>query len=87
MTAKVYVNADRSAIVPEGSAEAAMQLHVRDAKRLGLVVDEDAKPQARRGGTKVVEDKARHFTTTGPVEDSGTATETTDAAPKRSAKK
>lgn len=60
MTDKVYVNADRTAIVPEGSAEAAMQLHVRDAKRLGLIVP-DAKPQARRvpeepEGTKIVEE-------------------------------
>lgn len=36
MTAAVYLNREKTAIVPEGSPEAAFRVHVRDADRLGL---------------------------------------------------
>lgn len=85
MTAKVYVNRDRTMVVPEGSAEAAMQLHVREAQRLGLVVDEDAKPQARRSGP---EDKVRTIRSDGTAAEDTAETFTTTESPKRgSAKK
>lgn len=42
MTARVFLNAERSAIVEEGSAEAAFSIHVKDAKKLGLLSDKAA---------------------------------------------
>lgn len=49
MTESVYVNSDRSKIVEEGSPDAAYRIHLKDAKRLGLVAD-------RPKGTKIVEE-------------------------------
>lgn len=46
MTESVYLNRDRTKIVPEGSPEAAWKVHAKDAKRL---LNEAPK------GTKVVE--------------------------------
>ena len=47
MTAGVWVNRDRTRVVPEGSPEAAFRLHLRDAERLGLQLEEP-RPKARR---------------------------------------
>ena len=44
MTAGVYVNADRTKIVPEGSPEAAYWIHETVAARLGLLRKEMTKP-------------------------------------------
>jgi hypothetical protein len=40
MTAGVWVTADQTRVVPEGSPEAAFRLHLRDAERLGLIKTE-----------------------------------------------
>ena len=48
MTEKVFVNADRSKVVPAGSAEAAMQIYRSEAKKLGLVESEEKPRQTRR---------------------------------------
>ncbi|HSW43164.1 MAG TPA: hypothetical protein VLM76_11705 [Patescibacteria group bacterium] len=52
MTAGVWVNRDRTRVVPEGSPEAAFRLHLRDAQRLGLLEPEDRK-MARRPADKM----------------------------------
>lgn len=48
MTESVYVNSDRSKVVEAGSPEAAYKVHVKEAKRLGLIKEPPK-------GTKVVE--------------------------------
>ena len=66
MSDNVYVNADRTAVVEQSDPGKKWQMRRKDAQRLGLLPDGDAKPQARRG-TKVVdapEDTERTFTTT-----------------------
>ena len=51
MSDNVYVNRDRSQVVPKGSADAKWQISRKEAKALGLV-DSDEKPrQARRTTT------------------------------------
>lgn len=46
MSRGVYVTADRSRTVPEGSPEAAYRIHLEEARRLGLL--EDDEPKMRR---------------------------------------
>ena len=48
MTDSVYLNRDRSKVVEADSPEAAWKVHVKDAKRLGLLKEAPK-------GTKVVE--------------------------------
>lgn len=58
MTAGVYVNADKTKIVPEGSVEAAYRIHVTVAEKLGLLrpeakeVPKPADKAVRRPTTK-----------------------------------
>jgi hypothetical protein len=42
MTDSVYVNSDRSKVVPEGSPEAAYRIHTKEAKRLGILKEPKA---------------------------------------------
>lgn len=70
MTAKVFVNADRSKVVPEGSTEAAFSLHVKEARKLGLVSEkvakaaEEAEP-AGEPSVEALENTATALTTKG----------------------
>ncbi|MEO5965218.1 MAG: hypothetical protein ABIR11_07110 [Candidatus Limnocylindrales bacterium] len=68
MTARVFVNADRSKIVPEGSTQAAFAIHVKEARKLGLVsakaADEaeksgDPSPEAAANTAKALTTKGR----------------------------
>ena len=45
MTESVFVNRDRSKVVEEGSPEAAHKIHLKEAKRLGLLKE---KPKAQK---------------------------------------
>lgn len=61
MTKGVWINADRTRVVPEGSPEAAFRLHVADAEALGIEVKPKVEPeaepkpkQARRPADKMV---------------------------------
>lgn len=49
MTRGVYVDRTRTRVVPEGSPEAAFRIHLDDARRLGIDVDEmPSDKQAKR---------------------------------------
>lgn len=68
MTARVFVNADRSKIVPEGSIQAAFAIHVKEARKLGLVsakaADEADKPEIE-ASPEAVANTAKVLTTKG----------------------
>lgn len=55
MTEGVYVNADRTRIVPEGSVEAAYRIHTSVARKLGLF--DAPQPEAKEAPKPA--DKAR----------------------------
>lgn len=59
MTDKVFVNADRSRVVPPGSVEAAMQVHREEAVKLGLLDSADKPVQERRAPTKATPQRRR----------------------------
>lgn len=46
MTESVFVNADRTKVVDEGSRDAAYKIHLKDAVRLGLVKAKKAEEPA-----------------------------------------
>lgn len=48
MTDNVYVNADRSKVVPESAPGKKYQMSRKEAVRLGLLDSEQAQPQKRR---------------------------------------
>ena len=48
MTDNVFLNRDRSAVVPKGSADAKWQISRKDAVKLGLLDTEDKPKQTRR---------------------------------------
>ena len=48
MTDNVYLNRDRTAVVPKGSADAKWQVSRKEAVKLGLLDTEERPKQARR---------------------------------------
>ena len=67
MTESVYVNADRTKVVSEGSADAAFRIHRKEAARLGLVKDDEEPKQApRRTLTEPAQDRQVRRNSTKP---------------------
>lgn len=72
MSDNVYLNADRTAVVDATDPGKKWQVRRKEAQRLGLIPDGDAKPQARRAAPEdtkrdaltAPEDTERTFTTT-----------------------
>lgn len=81
----VFVNADRTEVVEQASPGKKYQMRRKEAQRLGLLPEGDAKPQARRNAP---EDTTRDLTA--PREDtqrSVTISTAVRATPKKAAKK
>lgn len=55
MSDNVYLNADRTEVVPETDPGKKWQVRRKEAVRLGLLRDADAKPQARRVAEDIVQ--------------------------------
>lgn len=72
----IYVSADKSTVVSENDPGKKWQMSRKEAVRLGLLKDENAKPQARR----VAEDTTRRLSE--PREDTATPRSTPKAAKK-----
>lgn len=86
MSDNVLVNAERSAVVDEADPGKKYQMPRKEAIRLGLLPDADAKPQARRNGPEDSEQKLN-----APREDTARTFSTTrspaTSKPRRSVKK
>ena len=85
MTDMVFVNADRTKVVKEGSPDAAMQLHRKEAERLGLLKESKAKSDDAPAGTKIVPDgEATATTENAPTATRSTTTRTTTTSSRKS---
>lgn len=83
MSDNVYLNRERTAVVEATDPGKKWQIKRKDAQRLGLLPDGEAKPQARRAPA----DTTRQITTTTVPDDTERTFTTTQSPQTRAAKK